>query len=189
MRDTGPAKTQSERLHIAGWDRKQAAAAAGAARTAAKAAELTASQKTAIIDKKVQPGEKPDVHTVGHIDRELYKCMTDDIQTDEVIITDERIGHIESHHPGEYEKVYQYLEGVLKDPDYIMADSKSPEDTGLLLKRFMEDNERVQVVLRLLTSKDRKGYKNSILSAWTISESRWRNYEKNKKILYRRDKK
>ena len=29
-------KTQSERLHIAGWDRKQAAAASGAARTAAK---------------------------------------------------------------------------------------------------------------------------------------------------------
>lgn len=34
------------------------------------------------------------MHTVGKIDREIYKCITKDIVTDEVIITDERIGHI-----------------------------------------------------------------------------------------------
>lgn len=38
--------------------------------------------------------EVADVHIVGRIDREIYKCITEDIVTDEVIITDERIEHI-----------------------------------------------------------------------------------------------
>ena len=32
--------------------------------------------------------------TVGYIDIEKYRCITDDITTDEVIITEERIHHI-----------------------------------------------------------------------------------------------
>ncbi len=42
------------------------------------------------------------MHTVGRIDREIYKCITEDIRTDEVIITDEQIQHIEERHPGNY---------------------------------------------------------------------------------------
>lgn len=34
------------------------------------------------------------MHTIGKIDRNIYKCVTEDIVTDEVIITDERIAHI-----------------------------------------------------------------------------------------------
>jgi len=31
---------------------------------------------------------KIDVHIIGRINRDIYKCITDDIVTDEVIITD-----------------------------------------------------------------------------------------------------
>ncbi|RKI78934.1 hypothetical protein D7V90_16685 [bacterium 1xD42-87] len=34
------------------------------------------------------------MHTIGKINRDIYKCVTEDIVTDEVIITDERIAHI-----------------------------------------------------------------------------------------------
>ena len=40
---------------------------------------------------------------VGKIDKEKYRCITEDIVTDEVIITDERIGHIKERHPNDYE--------------------------------------------------------------------------------------
>ena len=44
-------------------------------------------------------------------------------------------------------------------PDYILADSKR-ENTGLILKQITENNGlKVQVVLRVHTSKDRKGLK------------------------------
>lgn len=40
---------------------------------------------------------------IGKINKEIYKCVTDNIVTDNVIITDERIEHIKSHHPNDYE--------------------------------------------------------------------------------------
>ena len=49
-----------------------------------------------------------DVFTIGKIDIEIYKCVAEDIVTDEVIITDERIQHIKSRHPDDYEKYCKY---------------------------------------------------------------------------------
>lgn len=125
------------------------------------------------------------VHTVGRIDIETYRCITDDITTDEVIITSERIQHIQERHPGNYEKIEQFLRDALEAPDYILED-KSP-NSGLILKMVEEDGMRFQMVLRLHTSVDDPAFKNSIISAWGISESRWRNYVNNKKILYKRE--
>ena len=34
--------------------------------------------------------ETNEVHFVGKLDKDIYKCITEDIVTDEVIITDER---------------------------------------------------------------------------------------------------
>ena len=44
----------------------------------------------------------PDVNFVCKLDKELYKVVTEDIRTDEVIITDERIQHIQERHPDDY---------------------------------------------------------------------------------------
>ena len=44
------------------------------------------------------------VYSVGKIDIEIYKCVTEDIQTDEVIITERQIGHIKERHPSYYER-------------------------------------------------------------------------------------
>ena len=53
--------------------------------------------------------EEADVHIVGKIDKNIYKCITEDIITDEVIITDERIQHIRKRHPNDYERFYSYI--------------------------------------------------------------------------------
>lgn len=180
-------KTQDERLHVAGWDRKQAASAAGVARSAAKAAELTASQKTAIIDKKVQPGEKPDVHTVGHIDKKIFQAVTEDIRTDEVVITDERIAHIKARHPGAYEQFGGRIKDIVEMPDYVLEANRP--DSALVLKEFEDDGGTTKTVLRLATSKDNPAYKNSIMTLVKIDRSDWNRLVKNKKILYSHDKK
>lgn len=120
-----------------------------------------------------------------YIDIETFKCITNDITTDEVIITEERIQHIKERHNNDFFEIQPYIQDVLSMPDYILADSKR-ENTGLILKQITENNGlKVQVVLRVHTSKDRKGLKNSIISAWKISDSRWNNYLRNKKILYK----
>lgn len=127
-----------------------------------------------------------DVHYITKIDIEKYKCITEDITTDEVIITDERIQHIEEHHPGTFEKIASYLRLALDEPDYILEDGKN-SNTGLILKVIEEHEIRFQIVLRIHTSADSKNFKNSIISGWNISEQRWKNYVSNKKILYRKE--
>ena len=77
---------------------------------------------------------------IGRIDLDIYKCITEDIVTDEVVITNNQI----------------------------------------------ESSDNIQMVLRICTSKDPKGYKNSIISSWKISEKRLQNYLRNKRILYKK---
>lgn len=129
---------------------------------------------------------KVDVHTVGKIDRNIYKCITDDIVTDEVIITDNQIQHILDRHSDAYEKVIDYLETAISNPDFIIEDKHA--DTGLVIKQIdLTNKQHTQIVLRICTSKDEPGYKNSVISCWEISERRLQNYLRNKKILYRRE--
>lgn len=122
------------------------------------------------------------MNKICDLDVEKYKCITVDIPTREVIITDERIEHIKSHHPGHYEAVSPFFREAIESPDYILADTPN---TGLILKAVNENGLRLQMVLRIHTSKDRSGFKNSIISAWKISKTRWNNYLRNKKILYK----
>lgn len=125
------------------------------------------------------------VHDIGRIDITKYQRVSDNITTDEVIITDERMQHIRDNHPGAYERIAPYLETALSEPDYILED-KHP-NSALVLKLIEDNDLRLQIILRLHTSQDQEGYKNSIISAWDISQERWRNYIKNKKVLYKRE--
>ena len=61
-----------------------------------------------------------EVHTVGKIDKEIFKCITEEIKTDEVIITDERIEHIRERRGDEFYARYSGLfYEILRTPDYI----------------------------------------------------------------------
>lgn len=125
------------------------------------------------------------MQTVGRIDIKKYRCITDDITTDEVIITGERIGHIMERHPGDYELYIGYLSEILADPDYILEANKP--NTAIILKEIEANGVKFKVILRLRVENDPANYKNSILSFWHIGETTWEKTIKNKKILYRRE--
>ena len=117
---------------------------------------------------------------IGRIDREIFRCIAEDIVTEEVVMTDNQLQHILQRHP----EVFPVVMDVVRDPDYIIED-KHPY-TGLVVKRLETGSESLQVVLRICTSEDQPGYKNSVISCWEISERRLQNYLRNKKILYNR---
>ncbi len=122
---------------------------------------------------------------IGKLDLEIYGCISDDIITDEVIIIESQLKHIQSEHPDAYEKINQYLEAAVMDPDYIFSDKH--ENTGMIVKRIDVEAGNLALVLRVCTSQDASGYKNSIISGWTISEKRLQNYLRNRKILYKKE--
>lgn len=129
--------------------------------------------------------EGSNVQTVGRIDVEKYRCITDEIATDEVIITPERIQHIEERHPGDYEQFVKYVADILENPDYILEANKP--NTGVILKEIEENGEKFKVILRVKVESDPAEYRNSILSFWQIGETTWKKNVKNKKILYKRE--
>ena len=138
------------------------------------------------IIKPIDTEEEIQAHPVGKIDKEVYKCITEDIVTDEVIITDERIGHIKERHPNDYEKYCEYLKLIVEEPDYIV-ETKKP-NTALILKEIKESNERqFKTVLRLTTSTDNPGFKNSIITFMKIDEKEWNRLLRNKLILYKKE--
>ena len=126
-----------------------------------------------------------EVYIIGKIDRNIYKCITEDIITNEVIITDERIGHIKERHPDDYERFCSYIPEIIEDPDYIIEANKPK--TAFVLKEINDGNHKFQLILRLSTSDDRIGYSNSIITFLKVSNKKWNKYLRNKKILYKKE--
>ena len=137
------------------------------------------------IMKSSSTKEDIEVHSVGKIDRDIYKCITEDIVTDEVIITDNQMQHILDRHPEAYKEVINYLSDIIREPDFIIEDKH--DNTGLVIKKIKVEKEYAQMVLRICTSDDNPDYKNSVISCWEISEKRLQNYLRNKRILYKKE--
>ncbi len=129
--------------------------------------------------------EVTEVHLIGKIDKEIYKCITDDIITDEVVITDNQIQHIKERHPNDYERFSRYFGEIVSRPDYIIEANKP--DTAVILKEIVDAGEKFQTVLRICTTKEPEGYKNSIITFLKIDEKRWNRYLRTKKILYKKE--
>lgn len=124
------------------------------------------------------------VRTVGRIDRKIFRAVTDEILTDEVVMTDERIDHIKERHPNDYERFFGYIPEIVSDPDYIIEANK--ENTAVILKEIEENNEKFKLILRLKVISDPPEYKNSVISFWHVGETTWKKTIKNKNILYKK---
>lgn len=133
----------------------------------------------------VKTKEVAEVHSIGRINKDIYRCVTEDIVTDEVIITDNQIQHIKDRHPNDYERFSGYLKEIVEAPDYIVA-TKKP-DTALVLKEIKSNSEVFKMIVRLVTSHDDSNYKNSIITFMKINEKEWNRLLRNKKILYKRE--
>ena len=189
-------RTQHERLEKAGYSWVEETAAQKPLmerpkgnRTSTLGATFTVQRKTvaeagnpAIIKTTDTKGGNS-VHHVGKIDIGKYRCVSENITTDEVIITDERIQHIKERHPEDFERYERYMAGIVESPDYILEANKP--NTAFLLKEFVEDNERFQLILRLAVQGDPAGYKNSVITFLKVEGKRYKRYLRTKNILYK----
>ena len=123
-----------------------------------------------------------ETHFICRLDRGLYRIVSSDIATDEVIITEERIQHIKEHHPGDYEAYGQYLPAAIHAPDYIIKANRP--NTALILKEIQDVDEVFKLVVRIRTSKDPETFHNSIITFMKTDKKEWARLLKNKKILY-----
>lgn len=116
---------------------------------------------------------------IGNLNAKLLKnyCI---LHTEKLIITKERIEHINKKHNNAYIMYGHYIPQIITNPDYILEDVKNSE-TLLYLKTIKELN--LQVVVKLYT-KCGENKSNTIITFWHM---RKKSYEqilrKNRKIF------
>lgn len=125
------------------------------------------------------------MHFVGKLNKEIFRCISEDIYTDEVIITENQVNHINERHPLVYENFNSYFEEMITFPDYIIEASKP--NTALILKQITLEGQMFKLVLRLATSGDNPEYKNSIITFMKIDDKEWNRLLRNKKVLYKNE--
>ena len=123
---------------------------------------------------------------VCKLDKNLYKIISENISSDEVIITDRAIEHIKNSHADDFENFSRYFSEIIAEPDYILEANKP--NRALILKEIELENKKLKLILRLQTSADNPEFKNSIVTFQHISDKRFNRYIKNAKILYKNPK-
>ena len=137
------------------------------------------------VSQQSKEQNNPNVLPVGKIDLRVYRVISDDIATDDVIITRKQIEHVFDGHPEKkHEKVIERLGSAVWDPDYILRD-EDPQ-TAIVLKKYEEQGEQYRIILKLAKAGDLKHPKNSIITAFYISEKKWKKYIRNKHVVYSR---
>ena len=126
-----------------------------------------------------------DVNFICKIDRELYRVVDQDLVTDDVIITEQQILHIEDGHPCDYDSLSSHIPLILQEPDYILRGNRP--HTALVLKEIVTPELTAEVVLLLKVSDDPEDYKNSIITMWNISQKRFRRLLRQSEILYKKE--
>lgn len=168
---------------VVGFGRSEAASTTWAAKSSANNVDI--SGKTGIIKKKASNEEAP-LKFVGKIDIKKYSRVTQNIRTDEVIITDDRVRHIiERRGQKFYDEYNARFSEILRDPDYIFGDTR--ENTALVCKSFVENGATVNLVVRLAVESDNPDYKNSIITAIKENDKRFEQRVRNNIPLYKKE--
>ena len=121
---------------------------------------------------------------IGNLNISLLKKFYN-IRTEKLIITKERIEHINKRHKNDYNLYGHYIPKILEKPDYILEDIEN-KDTVLYLKTLEELN--LQAVIKLQTENRIDKY-NTVITFWHMRKRSYNQIiKKNKKIYEKLDK-
>lgn len=112
------------------------------------------------------------IRPLGKIKIDVIEKEFGKIQTDEIIVTNERENHIKSRHPEDYELFQKYGSETVNNPDFIIKDGKN-QGTVFMVRKLPDTN--LNVVVRVALDTDEEGLKNSVMTFYRI---RGRNLKK-----------
>ncbi len=135
----------------------------------------------AINTKEISDAE---ITTLGKIDKALLKKEFGELQTDEIIVTNERMDHIKQRHPEDFGLFEKFGAESVTDPDFIIRDLKN-KGTIFMVKKL--PNTNLNVVVRLALETDKPELKNSIMTFYRIRERSLRKLIEKNALLYKKE--
>lgn len=120
------------------------------------------------------------MQSIGKLNKYAIGEYKDIIQTDEVILTNERLyQHILIYHKQDYEQFNMYIKEIISNPDYVIEDNKH-KDTLIFLKEIKTLGKRCRIVIKLATKDNKEHPKNSIITLMGQNNRTWNQTIKNK---------
>lgn len=128
-------------------------------------------REKAKLDNMTLRDDKP-YFKMGRIPQQVVSGL-DTMRDDELILTHERIKHINKRHPGDLDKYGKHLSDAVKDPDFVIKDARRAQ-TGIWVKAYPAEDARLRITIKLATSEDDPAIKNSVLSFQYIRAAEYR---------------
>ena len=125
-----------------------------------------------------------EIRVLGKINLVPLVAQFGEIQTDEIIITDERLQHIKERHQEDFTFFLKYIEESVTNPDYIINDGKNA-GTVFMVKKLDEMNINVVVIVAL--SSDKTGIKNSVMTFHRLRDKNLMKIIKKNVLLYKKE--
>ena len=175
LEETGE-RVDGARAEVPGFGRREARQAD------ADQKRYTTPAASGILDTSNRIGVNPDVNYICDLNPEIYKAAVPTITTEHVIITDKQLAHIRERHPDISATVMEQLTEIIHAPDYII-ETDMPY-TANILKHLEINGKGYQLVLRIRTDSDPEEFQNSVITFMSVNEKRYRQYLRNRKILY-----
>lgn len=120
---------------------------------------------------------------VGKIDIKIYSCITKEILSDDIYISDERIKNMNKRDPNFYARYGHYLSEVIESPDYILRNSRLVgENTAVILKEI--DGLKFQLILVLKPKNAPRHHTNSVVSFLMLKAPAWNRLISENQVLY-----
>lgn len=125
-----------------------------------------------------------EIQNLGKINTKVLEKEFGKIQTDEIIVTNERIDHIKERHPEDYDLFEKYGRESVSAPDLIIKDIKN-KGTVFMVKKLPETN--LNVVVRVVLETDDSKLKNSVMTFYRIRERNLKKLIEKNGMLYKKE--
>lgn len=122
---------------------------------------------------------------VGKINMKIFKNISYNLITDEVILTNERYLHIIEGHKEDFMIYSNMLSQIIIEPNYILEDYKN-QNTVMVIKK-VENNNNINVIIRLAIEEDLIHNKNSIMTMYRIREKNLKKLMEKNKVIYKKE--
>lgn len=128
---------------------------------------------------------KNNYRKVGKINLKIFKNVSYNLIMDEVILTNERYFHIIERHEEDFIIFSNILFQIIIEPDYVLEDYKN-KYTIMLIKK-VDDNNNINVIIRLAIVEDFIHNKNSIMTMYRIREKNLKKLMEKNKVIYKKE--
>lgn len=122
---------------------------------------------------------------VGKINMKIFKNISYNLITDEVILTNERYLHIIEGHKEDFMIYSNMLPQIIIEPNYILEDYKN-QYTVMVIKK-VENNNNINVIIRLAIGEDLIHNKNSIMTMYRIRKKNLKKLMEKNKVIYKKE--